>query len=549
MFCTSCGTKFKIEDKFCGSCGTKRSFPDYSNIVVEDNDLDRIKIKIEKVIEWIKKYDINLPIVVDDLMDIETIDIKNNKFISHIPEEVKYLKNLKVINITNTSIQNIPEFFNEIERLESIALNRSNLFSLSKNELKLNGLENLKSLYLCGNWLKDIPEEIKKLKNLEYLNFSDNCFTEEQQNKIRNWLPNCDVYFSLQAPNRWSNNLEDWESAYDSRLTKSICEIIYPRESNYFRHCSEEELIRYSNQIEYSVEIFQKIENLDFSRTYNEYNSRQEYKGHNFHIPDEFEVFQNLKKISLDDSFKHYDLSTLQNLTKLEELEIVSCMNSEYSSSTNFKSEVDKLKFIKKLKIAILDSNIIDEQLLSPQTTRELEIEFVLSEVMGSALIPDRINQLQNLNKLEISASGEGFGYYLQHEDDESSPIIEYQSQEFLKFPHSIKLLELQELLLSVPLEMNSLQSLSGLKNLKRLTMNSCSIDIVPKFIINLQKLEYLSLSRNCFYELPDFITECESLRELCIDLYVLENKANNDIIQKLKNKGVQIQLTPISFM
>jgi Leucine-rich repeat (LRR) protein len=521
----------------------------YTTKNTEDIDLDRIKIKIEKVIEWIKEYDIDLPIVVDELMEIDSIDIEDNKLISHIPEEVKYLKNLKDIYITKTSIQNIPGFFNEIKNLETIVLDDSNLFSLNKNELKLDGLENVQTLSLCNNWLKDFPEEIKKLKNLKVLHLNYNCFTESIQNKIRSWLPNCKIHLDSQFPNRWASNLMNWEWAYNQHLSRSICEITYREEADYFKYCSEETLYEYFTLDHYSVEIFEKIENLDFSRTFDNYNSHQEYNDFKFHIPNQFEVFKNLKKINLDDSFSHYNLSTLQNLTKLEDLEIVSHGESEYSSSSNLRSEVDKLKFIKKLKITVVCSNIINEQLFAPQTARELEIEFKLEDGYGKALIPDKINQLQNLKKLIIRAGGMPFQLAELHEEDESSPIMECQSNEFLKFPQSMNLLELQDLTLYAPLDMESLHSLSGLKNLKRLTMNWCSIDIVPKFIMNLNKLEYLSLSRNCFFELPEFITECESLRELYIDPYIFENKENEGVLQKLRNNDVQIRLTPSDFM
>ncbi|MBL4649759.1 MAG: leucine-rich repeat domain-containing protein, partial [Aureispira sp.] len=56
-------------------------------------------------------------------------------------------------------------------------------------------LENLEHLDLGYNQLKSLPESIKNLKKLKLLKLERNKLSEEEQAKIKTWLPNTKILF------------------------------------------------------------------------------------------------------------------------------------------------------------------------------------------------------------------------------------------------------------------------------------------------------------------------------------------------------------------
>ena len=71
---------------------------------------------------------------------------------------------------------------------------------LSGNQLtilppEIGNLTNLKTLSLDMNQLTSLPLEIGKLVNLQTLYLSENQFSEEEKEKLKKLLPNCNIYF------------------------------------------------------------------------------------------------------------------------------------------------------------------------------------------------------------------------------------------------------------------------------------------------------------------------------------------------------------------
>ncbi|MDI7228576.1 leucine-rich repeat domain-containing protein [Leptospira santarosai] len=69
---------------------------------------------------------------------------------------------------------------------------RKKLVTLSREIVRF---QNLKELDLEGNQLKEFPKEIGNLKNLKLLHLSKNRFSPEERKRIRQLLPNCEIYF------------------------------------------------------------------------------------------------------------------------------------------------------------------------------------------------------------------------------------------------------------------------------------------------------------------------------------------------------------------
>lgn len=85
-----------------------------------------------------------------NLSQLRVLDLHNN-FISELPEEIRFLTSLQVLNLSHNSLKSIPK---GIERLQS-----------------------LQTLDLQGNKLKILPDEISKMKSLRTLNVSHNNVT------------------------------------------------------------------------------------------------------------------------------------------------------------------------------------------------------------------------------------------------------------------------------------------------------------------------------------------------------------------------------------
>jgi len=60
---------------------------------------------------------------------------------------------------------------------------------------EIGNLVRLETLDLRGNGLTKLPVEISKLKKLKNLILYGNDFTVEEKEKIKRWLPNCQIEF------------------------------------------------------------------------------------------------------------------------------------------------------------------------------------------------------------------------------------------------------------------------------------------------------------------------------------------------------------------
>ncbi len=107
-----------------------------------------------------------------------------------IPKE--HWKKITGVEILNKNLEQIPDNILKQIQLEYLNLYKCGIEILSE---EIGNLTSLTELYLYQNKLTKIPKEIGNLTNLKYLNLSDNKFPEEEKQKIREWLPNCNIQF------------------------------------------------------------------------------------------------------------------------------------------------------------------------------------------------------------------------------------------------------------------------------------------------------------------------------------------------------------------
>lgn len=115
-----------------------------------------------------KKYNI------DDT--IQFVESELNEF----PEEIKYLKNIKKIIITNSNLPQIPSWFFSLISLEILEFSNCQLEIIHDD---ICNLTNLRELNLSYNKFKYFPENIDNLTNLKKLDIRYN-----QINSIPNKL-------------------------------------------------------------------------------------------------------------------------------------------------------------------------------------------------------------------------------------------------------------------------------------------------------------------------------------------------------------------------
>ena len=107
--------------------------------------------------------------------NLEFLSLKNDH-LKNIPDGIGNLKNLKILDLSGNDFQTLPSSFGRLKNLREIYLNDEKNFQLEKSISMLNKLPNLKTLHLENDNLKQLPKNFFSLKALENLYLNDNHF-------------------------------------------------------------------------------------------------------------------------------------------------------------------------------------------------------------------------------------------------------------------------------------------------------------------------------------------------------------------------------------
>lgn len=105
------------------------------------------------------------------MKNIETLNLRSNKKLKKLSNEIGNLTNLKTLHLDNNNLTEIPESIGNLIDLKYLILNNNNLIKIPES---IGNLKNLNTLHLTNNNLYEIPDAIGNLKNLFKLNLSEN---------------------------------------------------------------------------------------------------------------------------------------------------------------------------------------------------------------------------------------------------------------------------------------------------------------------------------------------------------------------------------------
>jgi Leucine-rich repeat (LRR) protein len=153
-----------------------------------------LNVKIDNLSEHIKKAISRIQLIEITgknwwtLENLTSLDLRDNK-LERLPESIGELKNLSSLDLRGNKLERLPEAINELKNLEFLYID-SNVKTDNLSEdikkaisriqlIKITGkdwreLENITSLDLRRKQMKELPEAINELKDLEFLHIDSN---------------------------------------------------------------------------------------------------------------------------------------------------------------------------------------------------------------------------------------------------------------------------------------------------------------------------------------------------------------------------------------
>lgn len=132
------------------------------------------------------------PIGVYKLPHLLVLDLSRNK-IKTLPADISSMESLEELDLSGNRLSELPASIGDFKWLKKLSLNRNTLVTLPPS---IGNIATLEYLELWDNELEDLPDDIKNLKKLRILELRGILFSEEQQTRFRELVPNARVYMS-----------------------------------------------------------------------------------------------------------------------------------------------------------------------------------------------------------------------------------------------------------------------------------------------------------------------------------------------------------------
>ncbi len=156
---------------------------DNINLYRFPNSIYRLK-KLKKLV----LNQTNIRIVSDSLKlleELEYLSLCSNN-LSVFPKSICSLKYLRYLNLGSTGIKYLPDCISNLKELRTIDLSGLNNLKIPHSIRKLRKIKNL-LLNFCYDSYEEVPQDIFKLKSIEYINFSS--LSALDMDKIRRLNP------------------------------------------------------------------------------------------------------------------------------------------------------------------------------------------------------------------------------------------------------------------------------------------------------------------------------------------------------------------------
>lgn len=393
----------------------------------------------------------------------------NNINLDEFPDSIFAYRNVKKLKLRRNRLKSIPDRIHNLHDLDSLYLNSNQL-------TEINGVLNLTKLtvlHLGYNLLKDLPDDIGMLVNLEELSINNN-YLKTLPESIGNLT-------NLKILNLKGNSIEYLPDSFGN-LQSLTCLYLHSNKitnlpESFGRLSRLKRLNLQNNKLKTLPESFKNLSNLnelDLKRNYFE------------ELPD---VFGNLVLVCLD--LSHNNISSLPN--SIGNLSSLIKLKLQNNLLTSFPVTLINLKSLIELDLNCNQIESIPESINELKTLKRLNLNH-----NSLVVLPEGICKLESLEKFSIENN-----------------LLESLPSSFGDLKNLLILNASKNNISVLP------DSFGHLSKVKLIQMNDNRLVDLPNTIGNLNNLKVLMLDNNKLKDLPDSFGNLSNLKKL----YLINNE------------------------
>jgi len=483
------------------------SFKRYKNYKIAIFRHFKFEESLNNLINWL--YSLNIDISNQNIFDIKELNL-SNKSINQLQNSIKLLQNLEKINLSHNNFDTFPKELLELKSLKEINLSNNQLNSLPNDLTKLQNLQkldlsfnnlndyslflpSLKVLKLASNNLNDLPIIITNYEKLEALDLSNNNISE-----IGNNFAKLSTHTNLNLNGNPIYEFSSKEHNMPQKVLEAINQTLEENEEKEWqktvnintKEACKEYLNKFKNP-KYLKYIDKKtLKEIEFEKLVESLGEWVAKNSLNDIVPTNENEFMNLEKLDLSSK----GISNLPEAISLfENLKILDLRNNNLEKLPN---NLAKLSNLKELYIGANSLTYLPKNLEA--LTKLVKLNLWSNKL---STYPDFLCNFKYLKELNCSHNS----------------IIEV-SKEF----NNLISLEVCDFSNNAIKEFNI--PLDKLDSVKSLYLSYNKIKEFPKSVIQLKSLKHLELDNNKIEQLPKDINPINGLKLLCIN----ENELNN---------------------